>query len=195
MSKTIDATKKACPIPFVLAKKEIEAGSSLFTLLVDNQVAIENLKRLATSYQFTVEIQNKTLPYEVTFSTTKKRRVLKHEEESLEKGTLLYLNSDQIGSKDPTLGKNLMRMFLYSLTQSPTTFSTIVALNGAVSLAVEDQQTVESLKTLVERGVTLLVCGTCLDFYNLSEDLAVGEVVNMYTITEALIAASKVVSV
>ena len=38
-----------------------------------------------------------------------------------------------------------------------------------------------------------MVCGTCLNFYGLTDKLAVGGVTNMYTIVEKLVSAGKVI--
>ena len=48
----IDAMGKACPIPVIMAKKEIDGGKSEFIVTVDNKIAVENLKKLATSQGF-----------------------------------------------------------------------------------------------------------------------------------------------
>ena len=49
MPKFIDARGKACPMPVVLAKREIDSGEINITVAVDNEMAVENLKRLATN--------------------------------------------------------------------------------------------------------------------------------------------------
>ena len=56
MSYTVDAMGKACPTPVILAKKALDAGQSPLTVLVDNQIAVENLRRLGASSQLQVEV-------------------------------------------------------------------------------------------------------------------------------------------
>ena len=56
-----------------------------------------------------------------------------------------------------------------------------------------DPYSLEDLKKLEEQGVEILTCGTCLNYYGLTEKLAVGAVTNMYTIVEKLAGAGKVV--
>ena len=48
-------------------------------------------------------------------------------------------------------------------------------------------------KELEAQGVEILTCGTCLNFYGLTDKLAVGGVTNMYTIVEKLASAGKVI--
>ncbi|HHW91906.1 MAG TPA: sulfurtransferase-like selenium metabolism protein YedF, partial [Firmicutes bacterium] len=71
----------------------------------------------------------------------------------------------------------------------------IILINGGVKLAAQGAETVPSLEVLTAAGVEILVCGTCLDYYGLKESLAVGTVSNMYTITEKLLQAQRVITV
>ena len=72
--------------------------------------------------------------------------------------------------------------------------ATIVFLNSGVKLAVKESPVLEDVQTLESRGVEILVCGTCLNHFELIEQLGAGIVSNMYSITEALMAAGKVIS-
>jgi peroxiredoxin family protein len=66
-------------------------------------------------------------------------------------------------------------------------------LNGGVKLVVEGSDVLMSIKALSEKGVNILSCGTCLDFFGIKDKLAIGEVTNMYTIVEMLNAASNTI--
>ena len=66
-------------------------------------------------------------------------------------------------------------------------------MTHGVRRVTENQQTIEHLKVLEQRGVRLIVCGTCLNYYGLTDKLAVGEVTNMYSIVEKLVTADLVV--
>lgn len=46
---------------------------------------------------------------------------------------------------------------------------------------------------MAEKGVDIRTCGTCLNFYGLTEQLEVGTVTNMYDIVETLAKAGKVI--
>ena len=59
--------------------------------------------------------------------------------------------------------------------------------------AGEEPQVIESIQALVDKGTKVLVCGTCLNFYGLTEKLAVGGVTNMYVIAEKMLNAGNVV--
>ena len=65
----------------------------------------------------------------------------------------------------------------------------------ASSFPAGDEQVTEHLKTLVEKGVEVLVCGTCLNFYGIADQLGAGTVSNMYDIVTRMQEAAKVISV
>ena len=54
-------------------------------------------------------------------------------------------------------------------------------------------ETIEDLKKLEQAGTKVMTCGTCLNFYELTDKLAVGEVTNMYVICEKQMNAAKVI--
>ena len=104
------------------------------------------------------------------------------------------------GAKAPTmgegegeLGKNLLKAFLYALSQQESLPETILFYNGGASLTCQGSLSLEDLKSMAERGVEILTCGTCLNFYGLTEMLAVGGVTNMYDIVEKQMAADLIV--
>ena len=77
-----------------------------------------------------------------------------------------------------------MKSFLFALTQQDLLPETVLLYNGGAFLSCEGSESLEDLKKLEERGVEILTCGTCLDFYGLKDRLAVGGVSNMYEIVE-----------
>ena len=80
-----------------------------------------------------------------------------------------------------------------ALTQQDNLPKTILFYNGGASLTCEGSPMLEDLKTLEAEGVEILTCGTCLNFYGLTEKLAVGGVTNMYVIAEKMLGAGNVV--
>jgi len=106
---------------------------------------------------------------------------------------VVYLNSRFLGIGDEALGSILMRSFLKTLLELETKPSRLILINSGVWLSSEGSDVLETLKTLSGRGVEILSCGTCLDFYGLKENLKVGVVSNMFTIAQALLEAERVV--
>ncbi len=203
MSKKIDAIGKACPLPVVMTKKEMDHGEERIITLVDNKIAVENLKKLADSTGYMIEVKEEGDSYAVYFS--KDVRDLKAlldempsgetwKEKEKDSDYVIFIGKNYIGEGDRELGQNLMRMYLYTLTESQKLPSYILLMNSGVKLPAEDDQAIEHLKTLKEKGVEILVCGACLNFYSLTEKLKVGAVSNMYDISGKMEMAGKVIS-
>lgn len=109
---------------------------------------------------------------------------------------VLVIASEQMGrSPEEELGHLLMRNFFHALTEVEPKPHAIIFFNSGVKLVTEGTPILEDLQALSERGVRLLACGTCLNFYEMRDRLAVGEVTNMYTIAETMLRAGKVVAV
>ena len=197
MSPIIDARGKACPTPVIMAKKAISAGESTFTVLVDNTTAVENLKRLAENQGFDAAAAEAEGVFSVTFTRTGCAAC----EEAVNSPLpapggdwAVFVGRDIIGDGDRELGTNLMRMFFYTLSQGEDKPGAVLFMNAGVKLPTLDEQVVEHLKALSAVGVEILVCGTCLNFYGLTDRLRVGTVSNMYDIVTRMQKAGKVVS-
>ena len=197
MSQIIDAKGKACPTPVIMAKKAISAGESTFTVLVDNTTAVENLKRLAENQGFDAAAAEAGGVFSVAFTRTGCAAC----EEAVNSPLptpggdwAVFVGRDIIGDGDRELGTNLMRMFFYTLSQGEDKPGAVLFMNAGVKLPTLDEQVVEHLKALSAVGVEILVCGTCLNFYGLTDRLRVGTVSNMYDIVTRMQKAGKVVS-
>ena len=202
MEKIIDCKGMACPLPVVNAKKaaeELNTGDML-TVLVDNEIAVQNLTRLAEHKGFGVSAEKRaekeyavimTISGAVTEET--KEETVACAMDSRRKGMLVVLSGSEMGTGDPKLGKNLMKAFVFALTKQDQLPDTILCYNTGASLTCEGADTLEDLKLLESEGVTILTCGTCLDFYGLKEKLAVGGVTNMYDIVERMERAAQII--
>lgn len=70
---------------------------------------------------------------------------------------------------------------------------TIIFYNEGVKLAVESSENFNDLKNLEAHGVEILSCGTCANFYGVTEEIKVGNITNMYTIVERQLNAKRVI--
>ena len=202
MKKMIDCRGMACPLPVVNAKKaadELHTGDVL-TVLVDNEIAVQNLRRFASGrgYSATGEKQADNA-YAVRISISSPEAAQEQDEEiscaldTRKKGMLVVLSANTMGTGDPKLGTSLMKAFVFALTKQDQLPETILCYNTGAYLTCEGADTLEDLKLLESEGVTVLTCGTCLDFYGLKEKLAVGGVTNMYDIVERMEGATTIV--
>ena len=67
--------------------------------------------------------------------------------------------------------------------------------NSGVLMTLKDSAQLEMIKELEDAGVEMLVCGTCLEFFDKTRDLAVGKISNMYEILDGMISTAKVLTV
>ena len=70
----------------------------------------------------------------------------------------------------------------------------ILFMNGGVKVPTLNEQAAEHLKDIEEKGTEIMVCGTCLNFYNLEDKLKAGKVSNMYDISNAMKEVDKVIT-
>ena len=199
--KTVNAMGDVCPVPLVKAKNAIAelAGSGKVEVLVDNEIAVQNLEKMAQQkgYGFLVK-EKKEKEYHVEF-TVSETEPAETEEKTVclvpaaKKTKLVVLSADHMGEGAEELGKILMKSFLYALTQQDELPDQILFYNGGATLTTEGSDSLEDLKSLEAQGVEIKTCGTCLNYYGLTDKLQVGEVTNMYDIVETLAKAAKVV--
>ena len=196
----LDERGKACPLPVVETKKALEAAASGETarVLVDNEIAVQNLRKLADhkGWSFCWEKRGGgdfqawiTREAGESLSEEKQRETEEPEcpdcrTEGIRPGLTAVISSEAMGQGDDRLGKILMKSFLFALTQQDILPETVLLYNGGAFLSCEGSESLEDLKKLEELGVEILTCGTCLDFYGLKEKLAVGGIYNMYEIVE-----------
>lgn len=198
MKKFIDAKGKNCPMPVIMAKKVIDSGVKFFEIEVDNKIAVENLKKLANSQGFITRVEENNSYFKVDFSNgcEECEEVLVKVEDKKPLGNWsIFVNKEIIGAGNDELGKSLMKMFIYTISEGEDLPKSILFMNGGVKVPTLNNQAIEHLKVLQDKGVELLVCGACLNFYGLEEKLEVGKISNMYDITNSMKEASKVITI
>ena len=207
MEKMIDCKGLNCPLPVVNAKKAAEelASGDILTVLVDNEIAVQNLLRFASGKGFGASSEKKAdkefaVTIAIAASQAAPAEAAEAEEEEItcaldtrKKGMLVVLSANVMGTGDEKLGKSLMKAFVFALTKQDQLPETILCYNTGAYLTCEGADTLEDLKSMEAEGVTVLTCGTCLDFYGIKDKLAVGSVTNMYDIVERMEKAKTVV--
>lgn len=190
----IDALGLLCPAPVIMTKKaikELPDKGGTVEITVDNEVACENLLKMCGAKGYACVIEKKEeRRYVVTVTVGEGAQ--KEEEDPavcapLFEGQLtVAVSRECMGSGSEELGKILIKGFIYSLTQLQQPPKTLLFFNGGVKLTVKDANTLDDLKTLEGKGTQIKICGTCVNYYGLKEQVAVGEIVNMYDITQAM---------
>lgn len=206
MTTVLDAFGKACPLPLMMAKKEIDAGCRDLAIQVDNETAVKNVSRLGQKSGMAVSVDQIEGGWLVSLSGAGTGDAPAAGPVEIPGagaggcgpagcGYAVFVGKDHVGEGDPQLGYNLVKMALYVLSESDDVPASLLFMNSGVKLvAGDEQQIIDSVKKLAERGCEVLVCGTCLDFYGLKESLKVGDVSNMYDILGRMQEAAKVIT-
>lgn len=188
--QVIDNRGLACPQPVINTRKALTALTSGYIVsLVDNYTAKENVMRLAQSLGCTCEVEEqgelyyirifKGDPVESAVSSFPER-----EEESWQKQKVILIKDKVLGQENRELGELLMRTYLYTLSESPRLPLSIILLHGGTHLATADSPVLPYLQRLEENGVEVVLCGICVDFLGVKDQLRVGRIGNMYEICE-----------
>lgn len=204
--QTIDMKGQPCPIPVIMAKKALGApGATGVEVIVDNIVAVQNLEKMARGYGYAfaqrqnaasewaaqIDMQGAAPPPQNNAAPT----VAVTAPAARANAPLVVLvTSNQMGAGAEELGKILIKGFVFSLTQLPTPPECVIFLNSGAQLTVQGANTVPDLQNLAAMGTGIYTCGTCLNYYNLTEQLAVGEITDMMGITTRLAAAGRLIT-
>jgi selenium metabolism protein YedF len=110
------------------------------------------------------------------------------------RGLVVAVGKNTMGTGNDELGAVLIKGFIYALTELDSPPETLLFFNSGVRLSTEGSNVIGDLKTLESKGTIIASCGTCLDFYQLKDKLAVGSVTNMYAIASAMGDAAKLIN-
>lgn len=195
----VDAMGAQCPIPVVKTTKVLNElkEAAVVEVHVDNEIAVQNVTRLAQSKNLDVKSEKKEEGHFVLLISAEGAVAAAEEPVACipdQRGnTVVVISSDRMGEGNDELGKVLMKGFIYAVSQLDKLPKTILFYNGGATIPVEGSVSLEDLKSMEAQGVEILTCGTCLDYYNLKEKLAVGSVTNMYTIVETMNKATNII--
>ena len=186
----VNAIGEVCPKPVIMTKKALkEIESGVVEVSVDNQTSKENVEKMAKEMGHTFETKEEGNVFVITITKSGEKQEKSSEEENI----VISIGSDKMGEGEDELGKILIKGFIYALTEAETLPKTVLLYNKGVLLASTFEDTVKDLKVLEERGVEILSCGTCANFYHVQDQIKVGTLTNMYTILERQMKAAKVI--
>ena len=190
---TVNAMGDNCPIPVIKTKKAMDAltGPETIEVLVDNEIAVQNVTKMAASAGGKVTSEQKAEKEYVV--TIEMEGAPAAEDDAQDDNTVVVISSDRMGTGNDELGKVLIKGFIFAVTQLDKLPKTMLFYNGGATLTTEGSDSLEDLKSLEAQGVEIMTCGTCLDYYGLKDKLAVGSVTNRYSIVETQAKATKII--
>lgn len=190
--KKLDCLGKVCPIPVIETKKLMKESPEEvdFEILVDNEVATQNLSKMAKELKIESEVSKiEDGVYRVSLHKNDDSLAQADSESEGLTNTNSYvvaISDDKMGNGDEEFSKSLLEGFIYALTEQEVLPQKVILYNKGVFLSTINEKTVEDLKDLEEKGVEILSCGLCLGNYEVKEKLQVGEITNMYKIIEIM---------
>ena len=200
--KTIDVKGKKCPMPLIETKKalkELGADESLKVIL-DSETSVQNVMRYLKDNGISAEQHKKGNEFEILLNKSGQIGDLTEVDPYCEtpaqtdKSYIVVFAKDRIGEGDNELGLVLAGSLLNTIKEYDVLPQKIIFLNSGVNLVLKGAPAVVHLTELEKRGVDILTCGTCLNYFEKADQLAVGRVTNMYEILDSILKAGKVVN-
>lgn len=209
---TLNCQGLSCPQPVIQCKDAIsQSQPDRVIIYVDNVAAKENVTRFLGSQGYqVVNVLDKDNVFELTAEAGPETTFSTKDESSHPPGPsasytpdsepgssahLVFITSNVIGHGDDALGEKLMHNFIATLPEMGPSLWRILLLNSGVRLAVDGSPAVPLLQKMEHNGVSILVCGTCLDFFHLLDRKQVGETTNMLDVVTSLQLADKVIKI
>jgi selenium metabolism protein YedF len=199
MSITVDAKGLQCPEPVIKIKNALaEIDEGIITVYVDSVASKDNVERFAKSQGCTVEITKKEDYFQLQIVKGFACGMPKTGEENKDKeksNKVVFVSSDSIG-EDRELGTMLITGFIKNILEVEKRLlpSKIIFVNSGVKIACFNQDAIESLKQLEQKGVEIYSCGVCLKHFNIEDKLKVGKVGNAYDTVYSLLDGESVIN-
>ncbi len=200
-TEILDCIDLPCPKPVLRTKEALDNGAQKVIVTVDNEASKNNVVRFGTNQGCkvsTTPLGNDHFEITLTCSEVLEKQPASQDEylcESASSDKLVYvISSDTMGRGSDELGWALLQTFIQTIKDVEPAPVKILFYNSGVKMVTEQSGALDALKALQENGTEILVCGTCLDFFNLKAQIQVGQISNMYEIMSSMTKASQVIS-
>ena len=197
--KEIDARGLACPAPVLQTKAALQEDNlNSVRIVIDNAASQQNVQRFLESQGFQTALEQKGTDYLVIGTCglePGEHAQLPAEQQSDVKKIMVMCTTDRMGFGDDELGLKLMASFLRTLKEMGSELWRLVLVNNGVKLTIDTSEVLEDLRDYEKGGLKILVCGTCLNHFDLLEKKQVGETTNMLDIVTAMQLADQVINI
>ncbi|MEX1310225.1 MAG: sulfurtransferase-like selenium metabolism protein YedF [Candidatus Sulfomarinibacteraceae bacterium] len=199
--KKYDVRDLACPGPVLKLRGLLDEGEREIQFHVADELCRSNVTRFAASRRLETEVEPQddgTFLVRFTAGEDSGSAGVTAEPTAVATGavagpTLVQVTADTMGSGDDELGGLLLRSFIKTQAELDTIPDAIVFYNSGVKLCCEGSLLLDDLRALEASGIEIIACGTCLNYFELADRLAVGRVTDMLEIAGRLAAAGRVV--
>ncbi|MCL2062908.1 MAG: sulfurtransferase-like selenium metabolism protein YedF [Candidatus Cloacimonetes bacterium] len=212
---TIDTRGHICPMPLVMlikALKEKKEHKGIF-ILTDNEISKNNLLSFLKDNNYSIECVSKEGYWSINIIEENHQRDFLNEskelapkpenqlpnmptlrnEKMIKKNHLLIINKDKMGQGNDELGEILIKGYFNALSEINEGPEKIIFYNSGVLLCRNKYSELHILQKLSNQGIDLILCGACVDYFKIKDDVGVGRISNMLTICEILEKSEKIV--
>ena len=199
--KEIDARGLACPAPVLQTKAALqEEDLPSLRVVLDNAASQQNVQRFLESQGYATALEADGEDFRVIGTRGEAPQRVEDEGPAPEAGVqprkiMVMCATDRMGFGDDALGKKLMVNFVRTLNEMGPELWRLVFVNNGVKLTIDGAEVLDDLRAMESDGLTILVCGTCLEHFDLLARKQVGVTTNMLDIVTAMQLADKVVSI
>jgi selenium metabolism protein YedF len=201
--KIIDVKGKKCPMPLIETKKALKeiGNDESLKVILDSETSVQNVMRYLKDNNILAEQQKIGNEFEVLVKGFGNSAELTDVEPYCETSTqvdksyIVVFAKDRVGEGDEDLGLVLAGSLLNTIKEYDVLPQKIIFLNSGINLVLKGAPALVHLSELEKRGVDLITCGTCLNYFEKADQLAVGRVTNMYEILDSLLKTGKVINV
>ena len=217
--KTVNAKGKTCPEPTAMTKAEVARGETELEVLLDNPFSASSVMRFLESNGFAVQLKDDdgaiTIsarkkdqpPKAVTFKKQPDASIQEADAGCVPQAAARYpipppeppsgtfsvlITGPVLGHGE--LGEALMKSFLGALPKMERPPLAVALVNDGVKLALYDSSSCDHLKNLEKKGVSILICGTCVNHFNIMDQVGAGSISHMFEIVETLNKADKIMT-
>ena len=206
----VNATGRACPESVAMTKAALDKGAEELEVLVDNPEAATNVKRLLEGRGFRVLLQDDDGRLKLTAGKKTEPSVSTSQASASQapapapaapmpvprpvEGMAVLITGKTLGRNDEELGEILVKGFLGALSQLDVPPRTVALINEGVKLALFDSSSCDHLKNLERKGTNILVCGTCVNHFGITDSVGAGVISTMFEIVEALNGSGRILS-
>ena len=199
--KEYDVRDLACPGPVLKLRGLLDDGEHEIEFWVADDLCRSNVTRFAASRKIETEVEaNDDGTFRVMFRAGDDATVQQPVAADLSETTaattgptVVQITATTMGTGDDELGALLMRSFVKTQADLETKPDAILFYNTGVKLCCEGSLLLDDIRGLEASGIEIIACGTCLNYFELSDQLVVGRVTDMLEIAGLLAAAGRVV--
>ncbi len=201
--KILDVIGKRCPLPLIATKKalkDLPEGEAL-KVITDSETSRDNVSRflqdnnIKSDWSKSGDVFEILINYQEADLEDARAEDYCISDPPAEQGFVIVFTRNYLGEGSEELGKILINGYLDTLIANEKLPGKMMFFNSGVLMVLKDSDQLEMIRELEDAGVEMLVCGTCLEFFDKTRDLAVGRISNMYEILDGMIGTAKVLTV